>query len=393
MQTPNATDFLRAAIDTAEFFGFKSADELRNDPACKSCKDKLESSDSAADRKRDALHGMLTSGLTTYREAKLHGLDGPALFYNLEKVPRSGEVGVSFHIFDVEKSIAEAILIQAVRSLLTEIGYEQHIVRVNSLGDRDSSTRYIRELTNYLRKRIDHMPASARELMKEHSLIALMHLIEKGDELGFRSPSPLEYLSDASRKHFREIVEYLDMSETPYEIDPKLMGHHECYSDAVFEVDVHVPNQELGDTHSPLLVRGGRYSEFVQRATKKKTPAAGAVVVLRERKSPARAPKTSLNVAPSVYIVQLGFGPKIKSLLLVDQLRRAGIQVHQNLACDSLSKQLRDAEARKVRHTIIIGQKEYVDGTVILRDMEARSQESIPAEQLATKLKRVIVTV
>ena len=42
-----------------------------------------------------------------------------------------------------------------------------------------------------MRKRIDDMPAPARELMKEHVFVALMHLIEKEDELGHRGPSPL----------------------------------------------------------------------------------------------------------------------------------------------------------------------------------------------------------
>lgn len=387
MSTPNVTDFLRASIDTAEFFGFTSADQLKKDPACKACKDKVEATDCAADRKQDALHGMLTSGLNTYREARFNNIEGPTLFYTIEKVPRSGEAAIAFHVFDVEKSIAEAILIQATRSLLDELGYRDHTVRVNSLGDADSTTRYVRELTNFMRKRIDQMPASARELMKDHTLTALMHLIERGDELGMKSPSPLEYLSDASRKHFREIVEYLDMSETPYEIDPKLMGHHHCYSDAVFSIDVKTDAE-----HAPVLARGGRYSEFVYRATKKRIPAAGSVVVLRDTKTPARAPKGTLSNNPSVYIVQLGFGPKIKSLLLVDQLRQAGIHVQQNLACDSLSQQLRDAEKQNVRHTIIIGQKEYVEGTVILRDMHARSQENIPQDQLTNRLKRAVAT-
>ena len=389
MYAPNASDFLKTAVETAEFFGFRSADELKKHPDCKACKEKLPGSDSAAERKKDDLHGMLASGLTTYTDARLNGLGGPVLFYSAERVPRSGEAAIGLHVFGVEKSIAEAILIQSVRSLLTEMGFGHHVVRVNSLGDQDSVTRYVRELTNYLRKRIDHMPAAARELMKEHALSALMHLIEKEEELGLKSPSPLEYLSDPSRKHFREIVEYLDMSETPYEIDPKLMGHHHCYSDALFAVDL-IDTEGQIVTQPPILIRGGRYSEFVYRSTKARTPAAGAVVVLRDKKAPARTPRPNRNLNPSVYIVQLGFGPKVRSLLLVDELRRNGIQVHQDLACDSLSTQLRDAERRGVRHTIIIGQKEYVEGTVILRDMEARSQEHVEQTQLASRLRRVV---
>jgi len=56
-----------------------------------------------------------------------------------------------------------------------------------------------------------------------------------------------------------------------------------------------------------------------------------------------------------------------------------------------LSDQLRDAEARKVRYTLIIGQKEFVEDTVILRDMDVRNQEYITQEAVIKKLKRKAV--
>jgi histidyl-tRNA synthetase len=73
---------------------------------------------------------------------------------------------------------------------------------------------------------------------------------------------------------------------------------------------------------------------------------------------------------------------------LIDTLRRAGIQVHHNLASDSLSEQLRDAEAKGVKYTLIIGQKEFVEDTVIFRDMSVRNQEYIDHETLIKRLKR-----
>ena len=77
--------------------------------------------------------------------------------------------------------------------------------------------------------------------------------------------------------------------------------------------------------------------------------------------------------------------------MIIDELRRSGITVEHNLASDSLSAQLRDAEDRGFRYTIIIGQKEYVEQTVILRDMLERSQEQITVEQMIKKLKRQIL--
>ena len=383
----SSTDFVRSAITTAHHFGFHSLETLKQDPACKNCTEKVAHKATAAERRNDSLHGLLTAGMATYFDNKLNGITGPAFFYSTQEVPRSGETAITFQIFNVKKSIAEAILIQTIRSLLTDIGLENHSVRVNSLGDSDSVARYVRELTNFLKKRIEDMPPAARELMKEHPLIALMHLIEKEHDLARKSPSPLEYLTDQSRKHFREIVEFLDLSGTPYEIDPKLIGHHECYSDALFAVDVFNESNEPFE-QSPLYIRGGRYSTFVSRMSKAKTPAVGAVVVLRDKKAPASFPTPRIKHDPSVFLVQLGFGPKIKSLLLIDELRRAGIPVHQNIISDSLSEQLRQAEVKNSRYAIIVGQKEYVDGNVILRDLRAQSQEYVPVGTLASYLKR-----
>ncbi|MCA9359463.1 hypothetical protein KC850_00295 [Candidatus Kaiserbacteria bacterium] len=378
------TEFLKVANNTAEHFGFQTVDQLRKNPECKKCEVAMPHTVTGTNKKLDNHAGLLSSAIATYCDEKLHALERPVLLYSADQVPRTGESAVTFHIFNVERSIAEAILIHATRALANDLGFSNHTVRINSLGDSDSLTRYSRELNNFLKKRLDTMPPVARELMKEHSLSALTHLVDINHELAFRSPNPLEYLSDPSRKHFREIIEFLDMSETPYEIDPKMLGHHECYSDAIFSLDI---NQEEGEEPAPISARGGRFDEFVYRTTRTRTPAVGAVVVLKNSKAPARSPKSKIK-KPSVYVVQLGFGPKIKSLMLIDTLRQAGIPVHHNLASDSLSTQLREAESKGVKYTLIIGQKEFVENTVIFRDMGVRNQEYIDHETLIRRLKR-----
>ncbi len=388
--TIGTQDFVRQAVHTANHFGFTPVERLKDHPACKGCVERVEHNDTASDRRNDALHGMLTGGMTSYFDHKLNAIEGPTLFYSIDQVPRTGEPVVTLQIFNVRKSIAEVLLIQTVRSLLRDIGYENHVVRINSLGDTDSVTRYIRELTNFMKKRVEDMPGSARELMKEHPLIALMHLIDKEHDLAKKSPNPLEYLTDVSRKHFREIVEYLDQTGTPFEIDPKLIGHHECYSDALFAIDL---MNEVGEKYetSPLYIRGGRYSAFVSKMSKAKNPAVGAVVVLKDKKSPASFAVPRSRPEPSIFVVQLGFGPKIRSLLLIDELKRSGIHVQQNVMSDSLSEQLRLAESRNAEYAIIIGQKEFTEDRAILRNLRAQTQTSVPLGALAQHLLKVSV--
>lgn len=382
----SVNEFLKQAVRTAEHFGFRSGSSWKGRQECRECREALTHTARAEERRLDGANGLLSGGINAYIAGKLHAVDEPVFYYSLEQVPRTGEAAAVFQVFGVDKSIAEAILIQTVRSLLFDVGLSNHIVRINSLGDRDSQTRYLRELTAFFRKRLDELPPSARELLKEHAATALLHLIEKEHELAYKSPSPLEHLSDQSRRHFREIVEYLDMSETPYEIDPKLIGHYDCYHDAVFSFDLSDDNgRPLPE--QPLHIRGGRYGTFFEKHLKRDVPAAGAVVVLKDRHYPARPPRPH-DLKPSIHLIHLGFAPKIRSLMLMDELRRAGIVVDQNLASDSLSAQLRRAEEKGARYTLIIGQKEYVEGTVILRDMLGKNQETVALNSLIPRLKR-----
>lgn len=388
MPTSSPQDFIRAASHAACHFGFAPLEKLKSDPSCIDCEKKVAHKATAMDKRKDSLHGMLTSGMCSYFDHKLNGIEGPVLFYTTEQVPRTGDVAVTFHVLNVQKSIAETLLIQTVRSLLNDLGHTRHMVRINSLGDSDSSTRYIRDVTNYLRKNVNDLPAPARELMKEHPLVSMLYLVENNHDLVHKSPNPLEYLSDGSRKHFREIIEFLDMSETPFEIDSRLLGHHECYSDALFAIDV-LPDEGLSETDSPIFVRGGRYTTFIKKMARSKTPGVGAVVILRNKKAPTRIPVPRIKYNPNIYLVQLGFGPKVKSLLLIDTLRSAGITVYQNIMSDSLTEQLRQAEKRGVRYVLILGHKEYMENTVMLRDLEQQTQENIPIANLTTVLKKV----
>ena len=384
----STTEFLKTATNTAEHFGFRKVDNFKNEPLCKNCCTPINHSIKPEDRSFNTHNGLLNSYIATFCENNLHALNSPVLLYSAEQSPDTQDISIAFNIFNVQKSIAEAILIQMSRSLMQDLGYTEHTVRINSLGDSESSTRYNRELANFLRKRLDSMPANARESMKIHPLQALLDLIKEDHDLAYKCPNPLEYLSDQSRKHFREIVEYLDMTETPYEIDPKMVNNFDCYSDALFEIEEY--ETESG-ADSQITIQGGRFDDLVYNKTKNRIPAAGTIVTLKNTgKTLSKIPKIKLN--PDVFVVQLGFGPKIRSLMIIDELRRAGIPVQHNLASDSLSAQIREAEARGVRYTIIVGQKEFIDNTVILRDMRERNQENIRAEQMLKKLKKQLVT-
>ncbi|MEZ4104500.1 MAG: His/Gly/Thr/Pro-type tRNA ligase C-terminal domain-containing protein [Candidatus Paceibacterota bacterium] len=381
------TEFVKTATDTAEHFGFRTADSFRKDPLCKNCRKSLPHNITEDDLKTNSHYGLLSNAINSFCDNNLYALESPVLLYSFNQTPNQNETSVSFNIFNVQKSIAEAILIQVARSIMKELGHDSHTIRINSLGDSESILRYHRELTNFLKKRLDIMPSNAREAMKIHPLEALIKLIEEDHELSYKCPNPLEFLNDQSRKHFRDIIEYLDMTETPYEIDPKMITNYDCYSDALFSIT----DDSIEYIDDPSLsAHGGRYDSFVFSKTKSRIPAAGTVITLKNNgKTPSRIPRMK-NSKPDVYVIQLGFGAKIRSLMVIDELRRVGVPVQHNLSSDSLSAQLREAESRGVRYAIIIGQKEFIEQTVILRDLKEQNQENISPEQMVRKLKKQV---
>jgi len=79
---------------------------------------------------------------------------------------------------------------------------------------------------------------------------------------------------------------------------------------------------------------------------------------------------------------------KRKSLLLFENLRHAGIAVATSLGRDGIKGQLRMANRLRVKFTLIVGQKEALDRTVILREMDSGIQESIAMDDIAEVIKK-----
>ena len=61
----------------------------------------------------------------------------------------------------------------------------------------------------------------------------------------------------------------------------------------------------------------------------------------------------------------------------------------QSLSKDSLSAQLAVAEKSGAPYVLIFGQKEAVEETVIVRNMETRSQETVKIAELANYIKHL----
>ena len=78
---------------------------------------------------------------------------------------------------------------------------------------------------------------------------------------------------------------------------------------------------------------------------------------------------------------------KKKSLVLFEQLRRSGIPVKASFGRDSIKSQLRIANRLGAKYTLIFGQKEAFDDTIIIREMDSGVQETVLLKNIVEEVK------
>jgi histidyl-tRNA synthetase len=119
---------------------------------------------------------------------------------------------------------------------------------------------------------------------------------------------------------------------------------------------------------------------------KKDNPGVGMKIFLDKK---ATVKKISKIVKPLAFYIQLGEKAKHRSLELIDMLKQEKIFVHHMLGRDKFGSQCAHVEKTKVPYVIIMGKKEFLDKTVMVRENTTRTQKSIPIHELAEHIRQI----
>jgi len=346
-----------------------------------------------------ALRPEGTAGvMRAYIEHGMQSLPQPVMLYYYGPFfrhdnPQRGRYR-EFHQFGVEiigteKSIADALIIKTTMAILEEAGAKNLVVDINSIGDKDCRPAYIKELVSYYKKHINELGAIDRERLKTNPLRILDSKDPKVILINENAPDSISYLTGEAKKHFKQVLEYLEEMEIPYRINKNLVRGLSYYSHTVFEI-IEIPEDE---SMAPLtLAGGGRYDYLAKNlGSKKDIPAMGVAIGVDRIVESSWFAKLSPRIAkkPKIYFIQLGFEAKLKSLNVIEVLRRGKIPIAQSLSKDSLSAQLATAEKLGMKYAIIFGQKEALENSVIVRDMSSRCQETVKIPKLLEYLKEL----
>ncbi len=301
-----------------------------------------------------------------------------------------------FRQFDLEmigseKPIADAMIIITSVAILEDLGIKKVTLKINSIGDKDSRNKYLKELTNYYKKLQPKLCANCKERLKTSPLRLLDCKDEGCKPFKEEAPKAINSLTNDAKKHFKQTLEYLEEAGVAYEIDNFLVRGLDYYTHTVFEFEAVVTDEE-GKEKTMSIGGGGRYDYLAKiLGSKKDVPAVGVAlgvdrILLCEGTENIEA---KVQKKPKVFFIQLGLEAKLKSLKIIEMLRKSKITLTQSLSKDSLSIQLGMAERIKVPYAIIFGQKEAMENSVIIRNMSTHSQESVSVENLVEHLKKL----
>lgn len=327
-----------------------------------------------------------------YGEQSMHALPQPVMLYF--KDPCRGAVKkAGYHRYaDLEilgnsGAIGEATLIQTARAMLAEEGHTQTVVEINSIGDKDSLARFTRELTSYYRKVINDMSPEARQLFKRDPFELLSSRASFAAAINAKAPRTMDFLSETSRRHLEEVLEYLEALGIPYSLNNGLIGNRSYCTETIFAI-VAAPETSKNKERT-ILGLGVRYNGLAKRLNMKRDiQGVGLSLLIKEGSAALRKPVAKAK-RPIASFIQLGMESKLLSLQVIEALRQVSIPLYLSLAKDRLGAQVSSIEKYHTPYVIVMGKKEAVERTAIVRRTDTHSQDIVPLDQLAKYMKKV----
>jgi histidyl-tRNA synthetase len=143
------------------------------------------------------------------------------------------------------------------------------------------------------------------------------------------------------------------------------------------------------------VVNGGRHDIISKKILGKKEISIISVYItglknLSKLVKPLSTLKTIDEADIKFFYAQFGNEARFKTLRVLDMMLKANILIHHDLSKDKISLQLQHAEKLNVPYLLLVGHKEALQNSVMVRNMKNLSQESIELGGLIEYIKKLL---
>ena len=287
------------------------------------------------------------------------------------------QIGVEALGFSGPDIDAELILMCA--RLWDDLGLEDVRLELNSLGSSEERARHRAELIAYLEGHAERLDEDGKRRLYTNPLRILDTKNPELQDVVEAAPRLIDFLGEASLKHFDGVQVILKDAGIPYRINPRLVRGLDYYNLTVFEW----VTTRLGAQGT--VCAGGRYDGLVEQLGGKPAPAAGfamgierLLALWREGGALFEAEK------PDVYVVHVGDQAQRLAFRASEALREHGFGVLTHCGGGSFKSQMKKADASGAVMAVVIGDDEAAAGEVGLKPLRGPGvQQRLSIEALA----------
>jgi histidyl-tRNA synthetase len=290
-------------------------------------------------------------------------------------------------VFGLEGPDVDAELIAISARIWRQLGVEDVVLQLNTLGSADSRALYRERLVTYLKEHIDHLDEDSLRRLESNPLRILDSKNPEMADLIANAPVLEASLDEADRNHFEQLKSSLDQMGIAYQINPRLVRGLDYYGRTVFEW---VTNR-LGAQGT--ICAGGRYDALVEQIGGKGTPAVGFAMGLERLVELMKEQGNFTDTAaPDAYLVLAGERAASAGLALAEQLRSAvpGLQLITNLGGGGFKAQFKRADRSGARYALVVGDDELEQQQITLKDLKGETaQQTLPTQDVVALLKQL----
>lgn len=346
-----------------------------------------------------SLRPEFTPGIArAYVEHGMINLPQPVKFFTYGPIfrhdkPQAGRYRqfsqLNFEIIGDKSPAIDAELICMEYFILHDLGLES-TTHVNSIGCQVCRPQYMELLSDYFKSKRKNLCEDCKTRLTKNPLRILDCKETVCGEIASEAPQTVDYLCEDCKTHFMRVLEHLDEADIPYVLDPKIVRGLDYYTSTTFEAFLNQEGEEKIGRQTALSA-GGRYDKLIEEfGGRLDTPACGFAMGVERIMLALKENEVAVPPLPKadVFLAQLGASARKKAVRLLEDLREEGLFIKANLVKDSLSSQLSLANKLDVKITLILGQKEVTDKTILVRDMETGSQEIVDLKKLVVDIKK-----
>ncbi len=322
--------------------------------------------------------------MRAYIESPLHGQEQTAKLFTFGPMfryerPQKGRMR-QFHQINCEclgsqEPLADAEIILMLMMFLQRLGLDGLELQLNSLGCRDCRSAYHAALKEFLAGlEPDALCEDCRRRMDSNPLRVLDCKVKRCKALTAKAPVILEYACEACSTHHSVVLSMLDRAGLAYVANPRLVRGLDYYNRTTFEVLC----DHIGAQAS--IAGGGRYDGLVAQLGGPDVPGIGFACGM-ERLALALG-DTACHVVsrPDFWVAVLESQALERGMMLAQALREGGMKGEVGFAARSMKSQMRQAGKHKVRKTLLLGESEFLQGTVTIKDMDSGEQCTVPLD-------------